>query len=311
MKRQIIVKFLLILSIYLILLISCKKLPYLPKQDSVIYISAHPQSINIGESSNIRIIGVKGNGYPLPDGTVVYLFVSSGYIENEVYLRKGNGKALFKPVEGFSGSVKITAKSGMATISPSELVINVTEKQVKYIYIDAIPSRLAYGGGSSKITIRVLDEKMEPVAGIKVFVSSDSGLLSRSGLLTTDLNGKIKTTLSTKVSTKVFAEYKNIKSEKDIIVDDRGDSPTADFIYSPKNPKSGETVYFNATSSSDSDGYIIAYEWDFGDGSSSKGRKVSHVYEVKETKTFFVVLKVTDNNGLTDTKTEEIEVGNE
>ena len=63
----------------------------------------------------------------------------------------------------------------------------------------------------------------------------------------------------------------------------------------------GQSVSFNGTGSTDSDGTIISYAWDFGDGGSSAGSAVSHVYSSPGTYT--VSLTVTDNNGATDTDT--------
>jgi PKD repeat protein len=68
-----------------------------------------------------------------------------------------------------------------------------------------------------------------------------------------------------------------------------------------KNSKVGQPVSFNGTSSTDSDGTIVSYVWDFGDGSNSSGSVVSHVYSSPGTYT--VSLTATDNSGATDTDT--------
>jgi len=68
-----------------------------------------------------------------------------------------------------------------------------------------------------------------------------------------------------------------------------------------KTSKVGQSVSFNGSSSTDSDGTIISYAWDFGDGGSSSGSIVSHVYSSPGTYT--VSLTVTDNNGATNTDT--------
>src|SRR3972149_3912804 len=44
--------------------------------------------------------------------------------------------------------------------------------------------------------------------------------------------------------------------------------PVACFTYSPANPRAGQTILFDASCSTDSDGQIVAYDWDFGDGST-------------------------------------------
>lgn len=68
-----------------------------------------------------------------------------------------------------------------------------------------------------------------------------------------------------------------------------------------KTSKVGQSVSFNGSSSTDSDGTIISYAWAFGDGGSSAGSTVSHVYSSPGTYT--VSLTVTDNNGATNTDT--------
>jgi hypothetical protein len=50
--------------------------------------------------------------------------------------------------------------------------------------------------------------------------------------------------------------------------------PTASFTIEPPEPVAGETVTFTSTST-DSDGQIVKYEWDFGDGTSAEGGKVT------------------------------------
>ena len=71
----------------------------------------------------------------------------------------------------------------------------------------------------------------------------------------------------------------------------------ASFTYSPKAPVRGEEMTFDASSSYDTDGPIVAYNWDFGDGSSAQGPVVTHAYTDggKHTAT----LVVTNGEGLT------------
>jgi len=89
-------------------------------------------------------------------------------------------------------------------------------------------------------------------------------------------------------------------------------APEAFFTYSPTNPRSEETVYFNAEGSTDPDGEddIDRYEWDFGDGTEPKpeGKEVTHTYDVYEEKTFTVTLRVADKQGNEDLATAEITV---
>jgi PKD repeat protein len=72
----------------------------------------------------------------------------------------------------------------------------------------------------------------------------------------------------------------------------------------------GETVQFNGNDSYDPDGLIVSYIWDFnGDGvSDAMGSKPIHIYG--DDGIYNVSLKVTDNDGLSDTDTIQITVNN-
>lgn len=59
-------------------------------------------------------------------------------------------------------------------------------------------------------------------------------------------------------------------------------------------------------SGTDSDGKIVSYNWDFGDGSTSDGKNPSHTFE--EEGIYTVGLIVTDNGGKTDKDTLTINV---
>jgi len=82
--------------------------------------------------------------------------------------------------------------------------------------------------------------------------------------------------------------------------------PIADFIYSPTFPYIGQAVTFDASGSSDPDGTIVSYEWDFGDGLVGTDVVTTHTYE--SAGTFNVTLTVTDDLGATDTLQQEITV---
>ncbi len=55
-----------------------------------------------------------------------------------------------------------------------------------------------------------------------------------------------------------------------------------------------ETVAFDASRSSDPDGKIVKYSWNFGDGTEGEGKQVSHVYE--KFGSYSVRLTVSDNS---------------
>ena len=82
--------------------------------------------------------------------------------------------------------------------------------------------------------------------------------------------------------------------------------PTASFTADPTYGLAPLKVSFDASESFDTDGTITEYKWDFGDGVTAAGKKVTHTYS--NVGKFNVVLTVKDNDGYTDTKVETIDV---
>ncbi len=73
--------------------------------------------------------------------------------------------------------------------------------------------------------------------------------------------------------------------------------PVANFTHSPEYPVAGETVTFNASGSTDSDGNITRYGWDFGDGNiiTTSEKIAMHPYTSKGD--YNVNLTVVDDYG--------------
>jgi hypothetical protein len=76
-------------------------------------------------------------------------------------------------------------------------------------------------------------------------------------------------------------------------------SPSADFTYSPDEPVARESITFDASDSTDPDGKVISWSWDFGDGNKGSGKTVTHSYSSGDD--YAVTLTITDNRGATDT----------
>lgn len=75
-------------------------------------------------------------------------------------------------------------------------------------------------------------------------------------------------------------------------------APVASFIYSPAYPQPNDPLTFNASASYDPDGYIVMYQWNFGDGYTANityNPYVQHTYLADGT--YQVVLQVVDNGG--------------
>jgi len=222
MKNKInLIKFILIFLV--MYLMFCQKLPYIPDENATIFLESIPSSINIGESTRIVISGEKGSGYPLPDGTIVYLSVSSGTIQNELELTSGRAEIIYKSTYGFSGEVIVTARSGKATISPEQLTITITEKEepeIAYLFITADPMDLPKNGGKSKISVLAMGNDMLPVSSKNICLKTTVGSLSGGVYYKTDNNGEVKSVLTTTKTAIVTAIYKALSSNVTITVDE-------------------------------------------------------------------------------------------
>jgi PKD repeat protein len=73
--------------------------------------------------------------------------------------------------------------------------------------------------------------------------------------------------------------------------------PMANFTYTPVNPSTQDIIQFNDTST-DADGFIVSWLWDFDDGIKSTVQNPKHQYS--NSGIYDVNLTVTDNGGYTD-----------
>ena len=87
--------------------------------------------------------------------------------------------------------------------------------------------------------------------------------------------------------------------------------PVAWFTYEPVGPfapTTGAPVTFNASNSSDPDGSITNYTWDFGDGDALTTASPTADHTFTTGGVYNVTLTVTDNAGLTNTTTRTLEL---
>jgi PKD repeat protein len=82
--------------------------------------------------------------------------------------------------------------------------------------------------------------------------------------------------------------------------------PTAAFNPTSATVQAGSNVAFDGTQSSDPDGSISAYSWNFGDGTTSNASQPVHAFT--EPGTYNVTLSVTDNHGGSASVTHQITV---
>jgi PKD repeat protein len=88
--------------------------------------------------------------------------------------------------------------------------------------------------------------------------------------------------------------------------DSENEVPSASITVASTSVEEMESLLFDASGSSDPDGVIVEYTWDFGDGAKDSGMYSNHAYSA--TNTYAVVLTVIDDKGETATTSTPITV---
>lgn len=86
------------------------------------------------------------------------------------------------------------------------------------------------------------------------------------------------------------------------------ETPDVDFVFSPEEPKVGETVTFNADPEPGSS-EISSWNWDFDDGSTSSDRNSTNVYD--EVGEYTIILTATDVAGTSTEVSKSLSISEE
>jgi PKD repeat protein len=284
-----------LMLLLLTLMPECQKVPFYAGDGAILIISADRSQLKTkGDKAIITVIGFTKDGEALHDYTTVIFTATLGVIAGSVQLLQGRASVEFVSGDA-NGTAEITARSGNIVATPAPLNILIGSGVVETMTIQANPAQLGAGGGRSLISVYAFDKAMKPLADIPIILSTTYGVLDHgNNVHLTDTNGMVSDYLSTEKTAKVTAESggKNVFIE--VKVEDN-QLPIADFTISPNSAKINETVLFDGSLSSDPDGSIVSWEWNFGDGSLGNGERTSHIY--LKAGTFTVTLKIIDNSG--------------
>jgi PKD repeat protein len=225
----------------------------------------------------------------------------------------GDNTVTYTPNTNFNGSDSFTYEisDGIATATAN---VNVTVTEATKIYVDGLTG--ASSGDKKRWTATVTTSVSPKVSGVTVSGNWSNGAGDACG---TDSEGTCSVSASTNAGSIAFtvtglaAQGYKYDPDSDIVStitvnkDDSvtypgiNDPPIADFTASIDDL----TVNFNDTST-DPDGSISYWLWDFGDGSTITSQNPEHAYA--EYGTYAVTLVVTDDDGETDTISRNVTV---
>ena len=158
--------------------------------------------------------------------------------------------------------------------------------------------------GESPLSVTMTNRSVDPdgdVVGFRWDFGDGSGSTDENPTHIYTRPGQFIVTLMAKDSQGMTSK---LKRENISVKESR--RPRADFLATPRMGNPPLTVTFTNLSS-DPDGDLVAFEWTFGDGSSSIEENPTHVY--REAGDFVVALTVTDDRGVSsEPKRENIGV---
>ena len=187
------------------------------------------------------------------------------------------------------------------------------------IQMTAVPDQLPRDGSSqSVVTVVARDPSNRPIVGQRLILSLGSNSAAGAALSSTEVTTNSQGTATFSVSAPTSgsmgnsilivatpvgtnADNTNTRVMSIAINPSNATAPTAAFTFSPASPDTGQSVTFDASSTSDEGATCTScsFVWDFGDGSTGTGPIVTHAYAAAGTYT--VTLIATDSVGTSST----------
>ena len=281
--------------------------PSATNDQAVITLAASPSKVPLRGRSTIVALGVKKTGAPIWDRVLISWTVDRGRIEpQQAEFKDGRAQATYFAPDEIC-EAEIDATSGTVDIAAIPITVGTA---VDSVVITASRTSLPETGGTVVLRAIAYDDSSNPVPRTPVVFAATAGSLDSGGrAVTTNASGVAKDRLTTTTDASVTARSGSAESAAvQITVEEPAENvpPTAVVVFSPSAPLVGDTVYFNGEKSTDEDGRIVRWQWDFGDGTTGSGKRSSHAYAAAAT--YRVVLCVTDDDGARGCDSTEVTV---
>jgi hypothetical protein len=263
---------------------------------AVLRISAQPTRIGASGTSTITVQALRGNGNPVNEGTEVRLASTIGTVDEVVHTdRDGVAKATLKG-DGRVGTATITAHSGAIEPVTTEVAVGSLAASIR---LQVSPSSVPETGGVLDLLALVRDDQGQPLPEATVNFTSDAGTLaSGGGFLLSNAQGEASDTLTVTaeqllaIGADSFEVTAEVGGAGGVVADAFAVAiqrpPRASFTFS----RVDNTVAFTDTST----GGPTSWQWDFGDGNTSRQQNPVHTYAVGG-QSYIVTLTVTNAVG--------------
>lgn len=265
-------------------------------------IGLNPSNINqIGGRVQVSITVLDAGGLPLPNKAVVFSTEYGTLASNGLARITNSAGQAFDTLdlENIPTGIDTIQISALVGTQTSSATLSVTQNQnpVPAFSFSPDPAQVGEtlhfnGAESTDPDGQVVDWSWYFGDGEEGSGETVSHTYQRAGSFTVTL--KITDDRGSSVST-----------SKSVVVGDN-EHPTANFEFTPASPRVHDPILFDGQSSSDPDGQIVSYEWQFLNGITRTGPTVSYAFSGAGT--YVVFLKVTDNAGGTHTVSKQVQV---
>jgi hypothetical protein len=288
-----------------------------------------PVAVLTAQPTNVRpYMNVKfdGSGSYDPDGVVTIYYFDYGDGQNSGWTQNSYVYHSYQQVGTYFAKLKVKDNRGAESAWSPTVTITVTSGQPpsQNPHVDTIQISPADPDEYDDLECAVSVSDSNGDLGYVTFKWSRNNAVIRT--YTRYVNGYSDT--STDTLSYLYTEAGDL-IECNVIVYDRAghtdedrvtvtigqapvENPVAVLYADPTDPDVGESVKFDGSQSYDSDGEVVSYYFEFGDGSFygwTSSPQTYHTY--RDDGTYYARLKVKDNEGhVSDWNTVTIEVGN-
>jgi len=161
--------------------------------------------------------------------------------------------------------------------------------------------RFLYVGNFGSGSVSVIDTSNNQVVGSSISVGGGAlgPRFTPDGSFAYIGNQSANTVSGINTATRTVSNISGFTSPRDpAIVPDQG--PTA-AVAAPARVRTGQSVAFNGVGSSDSDGSIARFDWDFGDGAAAPNGGATQTHAYAKPGSYAAKVTATDNEGCSTT----------
>jgi adhesin/invasin len=259
--------------------VACDRVPLTAPTASTINVTVDQTTLPLNGQATVRAVVIESGGTPVHNGTqVTFATVLGSFAPPTSTTVDGVATTTFL-AGSISGSTKINAYSGGASTgsgnsSSGGVTVLIGAAAAKSLSVSATPSSVSQSGGTVTIAAMVMDESGNPLPGVNVTFSADSGQLNPVAALS-DSSGIARTQLTTTQTSKVTATAG--AATKDVTVTVSA-APTVAINDLSANPVAGQPVSFTVSTTSGNSTaarQVQTLDVSFGDGTSETRSNVT------------------------------------